>query len=99
MESIDRIPEAFSRTARVWGEDAVANLAGARVAVFGNIVFYNYLYHYITRLYLSITAVHDAGVSAAQEELGPHQGRRSKGKVNTFFGDGFGRPFCFSALL
>ena len=35
MESIDRIPEAFSRTARVWGEDAVANLADARVAVFG----------------------------------------------------------------
>ena len=35
MESIDRIPEAFSRTARVRGEDAVANLADARVAVFG----------------------------------------------------------------
>ena len=35
MESIDRIPEAFSRMARVWGEDAVANLADARVAVFG----------------------------------------------------------------
>lgn len=29
------VPEAFSRTARVWGEEAVSRLAEARVAVFG----------------------------------------------------------------
>ena len=35
MESVGCVPEEFSRTARVWGEDAVARLSHARVAVFG----------------------------------------------------------------
>lgn len=35
METVNTVPEAFSRTARVWGEEAVARLSEARVAVFG----------------------------------------------------------------
>lgn len=35
MQTADCIPEELSRTARVWGEDALARLAGSRVAVFG----------------------------------------------------------------
>lgn len=35
MRSAYTVPEVFSRTARVWGEEAVARLSEARVAVFG----------------------------------------------------------------